>query len=179
MLTVGERPDEAPRASYRHVRTTDNNTITMMMMMNSLRTAASRAVMTAAVPRQVISSTAWRRTIVSECSPTGTMTMDDCHHDNILRTANWSPLPHDFFPPFAVCPAKRYTTDHEWISFDDSNGLGTMGITDYAQKALGDVVYVELPSIETQVASGGEYSPRNQSCSCFLLKPGQTLSHEN
>lgn len=34
--------------------------------------------------------------------------------------------------------------------------MGTVGITDYAQKALGDVVFVELPSDGTEVAQGGE-----------------------
>ncbi|KAI8339398.1 glycine cleavage system H protein [Chlamydoabsidia padenii] len=44
---------------------------------------------------------------------------------------------------------KKYTTDHEWISID--NGVGTIGITDYAQKALGDVVFVESPSVGSNV----------------------------
>ncbi|KAF1798667.1 glycine cleavage H-protein-domain-containing protein [Mucor lusitanicus] len=40
---------------------------------------------------------------------------------------------------------KKYTSDHEWISVD--NGVGTFGITDFAQKALGDVVFVETPAV--------------------------------
>ncbi|KAJ1666486.1 glycine cleavage system H-protein subunit [Coemansia sp. RSA 1813] len=44
---------------------------------------------------------------------------------------------------------KRYTASHEWISID--NGVGTIGITDYAQSALGDVVYVEVPEADTDV----------------------------
>ncbi|KAI8614056.1 glycine cleavage system H protein [Chytriomyces sp. MP71] len=40
---------------------------------------------------------------------------------------------------------KRYTKDHEWISVTD--GIGTFGISDFAQKALGDVVYIELPEV--------------------------------
>ncbi|KAI8928832.1 glycine cleavage system H protein [Entophlyctis helioformis] len=40
---------------------------------------------------------------------------------------------------------RRYTPEHEWVSV--SNGVGTVGITDYAQKALGDVVFVEVPSV--------------------------------
>lgn len=56
-------------------------------------------------------------------------------------------------------PATRYTIDHEWISYDDQTSIGTIGITDYAQHALGDVVYVELPSVSTEVAAGGELSP--------------------
>ncbi|MBI4478006.1 MAG: glycine cleavage system protein GcvH [Acidobacteria bacterium] len=39
----------------------------------------------------------------------------------------------------------RYTKDHEWIAIED--GRGRVGITDYAQKQLGDVVYLELPAI--------------------------------
>ncbi|WVQ84958.1 glycine cleavage system H protein [Cryptococcus sp. DSM 104549] len=48
----------------------------------------------------------------------------------------------------------RYTTDHEWVSFDPASNIGTVGITDYAQKALGDVVFVELPQTGTEVAQG-------------------------
>ena len=39
----------------------------------------------------------------------------------------------------------RYSKDHEWIL--DQGGIGTIGITDYAQKELGDVVYVDLPEV--------------------------------
>ena len=48
----------------------------------------------------------------------------------------------------------RYTKDHEWISVDGD--VGTVGITDYAQSQLGDVVYVELPEIGRKVAKSGE-----------------------
>ena len=48
----------------------------------------------------------------------------------------------------------RYTKDHEWISVE--GGVGTVGITDYAQQQLGDVVYVELPEVGRKVARGGE-----------------------
>ncbi|TPX51590.1 hypothetical protein SeMB42_g00121 [Synchytrium endobioticum] len=40
---------------------------------------------------------------------------------------------------------RKYTPDHEWVSI--SSDIATVGITDYAQKALGDVVYVELPAV--------------------------------
>ncbi|MBW0519881.1 hypothetical protein O181_059596 [Austropuccinia psidii MF-1] len=49
---------------------------------------------------------------------------------------------------------KRYTKDHEWVSVDSQTNIGTIGITDYAQKSLGDVVFVELPEVSTVVASG-------------------------
>jgi hypothetical protein len=62
-------------------------------------------------------------------------------------------------PPLRPFTAKRYTPEHEWVSYDDATGLGTIGITEYAQKALGDVVYVELPAAGTQVAAGGAYCP--------------------
>jgi glycine cleavage system H protein len=39
----------------------------------------------------------------------------------------------------------RYSKDHEWVSFDEAAGVATVGITDYAQGELGDVVFVELP----------------------------------
>ncbi|KAL2915529.1 glycine cleavage system H-protein subunit [Polyrhizophydium stewartii] len=44
---------------------------------------------------------------------------------------------------------RRYTADHEWVAV--SNGVGTVGISDYAQKALGDVVFVEVPEVGTQL----------------------------
>lgn len=56
-----------------------------------------------------------------------------------------------------MCLAKRYTTDHEWVSFDSDSAVGTMGITEYAQKSLGDVVFVELPAANSTIAQGGEF----------------------
>lgn len=53
--------------------------------------------------------------------------------------------------------AQRYTKEHETVTFDDSTGLGTIAITDHAQNALGDVVFVELPAVGTEVAKGGEF----------------------
>lgn len=82
-----------------------------------------------------------RRTLVSELSTSPLLVPD--------KNPN---------PPFRVCVCvcigKRFTQDHEWISFDDSTGLGTFGITHYAQKNLGDVVFVELPVVESQIAKG-------------------------
>jgi glycine cleavage system H protein len=43
----------------------------------------------------------------------------------------------------------KYTKSHEWIR-DNGDGTVTIGITDHAQELLGDVVYVELPELETQ-----------------------------
>ncbi|HIJ39276.1 MAG TPA: glycine cleavage system protein GcvH [Rhodospirillaceae bacterium] len=47
-----------------------------------------------------------------------------------------------------------FTKDHEWIRIEAD--IGTVGITDYAQHALGDVVFVELPDLGRQVAQGAE-----------------------
>jgi len=46
----------------------------------------------------------------------------------------------------------RYTKEHEWIQI--SGDTGTIGITDYAQHELGDVVFVELPAPGTKVTTG-------------------------
>jgi glycine cleavage system H protein len=48
----------------------------------------------------------------------------------------------------------RYTRDHEYIRIEGDTG--TVGISDYAQGQLGDVVFVELPAIGKTVAKGGE-----------------------
>ena len=47
-----------------------------------------------------------------------------------------------------------FTEDHEWIKVDGDNG--TVGISDYAQKALGDIVFVELPDIGSSFAKGDD-----------------------
>jgi len=49
-----------------------------------------------------------------------------------------------------------YTTTHEWIKVED--GFGFVGITDYAQESLGEIVFVELPEEDDQVDAGGELS---------------------
>lgn len=43
----------------------------------------------------------------------------------------------------------RYSKEHEWVAVED--GIARVGITDYAQEQLGDVVYVELPEVDTSV----------------------------
>ena len=49
----------------------------------------------------------------------------------------------------------RYSSDHEWVAVDGD--LARVGITDYAQDALGDVVYVDLPATGGAVAAGGAF----------------------
>ena len=48
----------------------------------------------------------------------------------------------------------KYTKDHEWIKVEGD--VATVGISDYAQKQLGDVVFVELPEVGRDVSSGDE-----------------------
>ena len=51
-----------------------------------------------------------------------------------------------------IPPELRYSSDHEWASKSDT--VVRVGITDYAQDALGDVVFVELPKVGTTVDAG-------------------------
>lgn len=48
----------------------------------------------------------------------------------------------------------KFTESHEWIEIED--GIGTVGVTTFAQKELGDIVYVELPKIGKEVRKGEE-----------------------
>jgi glycine cleavage system H protein len=49
----------------------------------------------------------------------------------------------------------RYSSDHEWVRLAGS--IARVGITDYAQDALGDVVYVEIPSVGSAVSAGQRF----------------------
>jgi glycine cleavage system H protein len=49
----------------------------------------------------------------------------------------------------------RYSNDHEWVSVDGTTAR--IGITDYAQDALGDVVYVQVPSVGGAVGAGDSF----------------------
>ncbi len=47
----------------------------------------------------------------------------------------------------------RYTESHEWVSIED-NGNARIGISDHAQEALGDLVFVELPAVGDEISQG-------------------------
>ncbi len=49
----------------------------------------------------------------------------------------------------------KYTKEHEWLRLSD--GVGTVGITEYAQDQLGDIVFVELPAIGTRVEQSQKF----------------------
>src|ERR1700726_912921 len=49
----------------------------------------------------------------------------------------------------------RYTKEHEWIQID--GGVGTVGITDYAQNSLGDIVYVDMPKVGDSISANATF----------------------
>jgi glycine cleavage system H protein len=51
---------------------------------------------------------------------------------------------------------RYFTEDHEWIDVADGSTTATVGITDYAQGQLGDIVFVELPASGTRLTKGGD-----------------------
>lgn len=48
-----------------------------------------------------------------------------------------------------------FSKDHEWVRVE-SDGLAVIGVTDYAAEQLGDVVYVDLPAVDDEIAAGTE-----------------------
>ncbi|WAX57003.1 glycine cleavage system protein GcvH [Jatrophihabitans cynanchi] len=50
-----------------------------------------------------------------------------------------------------------YTAEHEWVRVSEGSAAVRVGITDYAQSALGDVVYVSLPDVGAQVGAGAAF----------------------
>ncbi|MBQ2110355.1 MAG: glycine cleavage system protein GcvH [Clostridia bacterium] len=51
---------------------------------------------------------------------------------------------------------RKYTREHDWVMIED--GIAALGITDHAQEALGDIVYVELPEVDGEIAIGDDYT---------------------
>lgn len=49
----------------------------------------------------------------------------------------------------------KFTSEHEWLRLEDNN-IVTVGITDYAQSQLGDLVYIQLPDVDTAYKKGEE-----------------------
>jgi len=49
----------------------------------------------------------------------------------------------------------KFTEEHEWIVME-TDDIGTVGITDYAQEQLGDIVFIELPEIGTEINKGDD-----------------------
>jgi len=51
---------------------------------------------------------------------------------------------------------RRYSDKHEWLALDSNKKIGTVGVSQYAQEALGDVVYVQLPDVGNTFAQNDE-----------------------
>ncbi|KAI5271435.1 glycine cleavage system H protein [Aureobasidium subglaciale] len=83
----------------------------------------------------------FRRSLATATKPTFT-----CRIPNAQLSRNFSARSSAF--------AKKYTQDHEWIELSSDNKTGTIGISTYAANALGDVVFVELPTTSLEVSSG-------------------------
>jgi len=73
-----------------------------------------------------------------------------------------------------------YTKEHEWLR-QEEDGSVTIGITDHAQSALGDLVYVELPEVGQDLESGGEMAVVEsvKAASDVYAPLGGTITHVN
>jgi glycine cleavage system H protein len=70
-----------------------------------------------------------------------------------------------------------YSEEHEWVRLDD--GVATVGITDYAQEQLGDIVYVDLPQVGETVESGaviGELESTKSVSDVFSPLSGEVMA---
>jgi len=65
-----------------------------------------------------------------------------------------TPAQARLFSAAGALKAKQYTEDHEWIDIAADGKTATLGITSFAAKQLGDVVYIELPEEGLEVAAG-------------------------
>ena len=68
----------------------------------------------------------------------------------------------------------RYSADHEWVGMEGD--LARVGLTDYAQDQLGDIVYVELPSVGARIAQGAVFATVESVKSvseCFMPLAGE------
>ncbi|KAF9229355.1 hypothetical protein BS17DRAFT_688687 [Gyrodon lividus] len=71
-----------------------------------------------------------------------------------LRATNPHPSIVFRLPAYRTLVTKKYTEEHEAVTFDDSTGVGVVSITNHAQESLGDVVFVDLPAVGSKVGKG-------------------------
>lgn len=50
----------------------------------------------------------------------------------------------------------KFSESHEWVVLEQGSDVGTVGVTEYAQRELGEIVYVELPEVNKTVSKGAE-----------------------
>lgn len=75
-----------------------------------------------------------------------------------------------------------YTAEHEWISAPDADGVVRVGITDFAQDALGDVVYAQLPESGTKVTANevvGEVESTKSVSDIYAPVSGEIVSRND
>ncbi|PMD17340.1 glycine cleavage system H protein [Hyaloscypha hepaticicola] len=91
------------------------------------------------------------------------------------------------FSASSAVQAKKYTKDHEWIELSEDKKTGYIGISEYAAHALGDVVYVELPTTPMEVAAGDSIgavesvksaSDINSPISCKIIAVNDSLEEK-
>ena len=73
----------------------------------------------------------------------------------------------------------RYTAEHEWVSAPNADGIVRIGITSYAQEALGDIVYVSVPSVGSDVGAGdslGEVESTKSVSDVYAPLPGTVVA---
>lgn len=69
-----------------------------------------------------------------------------------------------------VIEGLRYSEDHEWVKVEGN--IAIIGITDYAQKELGDITYADLPEVDDEVEAGDEFGAlESVKASSELLSP--------
>jgi glycine cleavage system H protein len=76
----------------------------------------------------------------------------------------------------------KYTAEHEWVRLGEGGNPARVGITDYAQQALGDVVFVSLPEVGTQVAQGaafGEVESTKSVSDLYAPLPGTVVARND
>jgi glycine cleavage system H protein len=72
-----------------------------------------------------------------------------------------------------------YTAEHEWVSAPDSDGVVRVGITDFAQDALGDVVYAQMPEVGTTIKANdvvGEVESTKSVSDIYAPVSGEVVS---
>uniref|UniRef100_A0A672TFR9 Glycine cleavage system H protein n=1 Tax=Strigops habroptila TaxID=2489341 RepID=A0A672TFR9_STRHB len=72
-----------------------------------------------------------------------------------ISRASFEASPYDFIGRISNNKTRKFTDKHEWISVE--NSIGTVGISNFAQEALGDVVYCSLPEIGTKLSKHDEF----------------------
>ena len=75
--------------------------------------------------------------------------------------------------------ALKYTKEHEWVASTDKSLVFRVGITDYAQSALGDIVYVQMPKVGDTVVSGkvcGEVESTKSVSEIFAPVTGKVIA---